>query len=31
MLTHFCRWSGMFYKQESSNMMTQCERCDYRQ
>ena len=30
-LQSICRWSGMFYKQESSNMMTQCERCDYRQ
>lgn len=28
-LQSICRWSGMFYKQESSNMMTQCERCDY--
>lgn len=30
-LQSICRWSGMFYKEESSNMMTQCERCDYRQ
>lgn len=30
-LQSICRWSGMFYKEESNNLMTQCERCDYRQ
>lgn len=29
-LQSICRWSGIFYKEESENVMTQCERCDYR-
>ena len=29
-LQSICRWSGLFYKEDSENVMTQCERCDYR-
>ena len=28
-LQGICKWSGVFYKAESENLMTQCERCDY--
>lgn len=29
-LQSICRWSGLFYKEDSKNIMSQCEKCDYR-
>ena len=29
-LQSICRWSGIFYKEESDTQMPQCKRCDYR-
>ncbi len=29
-LQSICQWSGMFYKEEGTNVMTQCQRCDYK-
>ena len=29
-LQSICQWSGMFYKEGSTNVMTQCQRCDYK-
>lgn len=29
-LQSICRWSGIFYKEESDTPMRQCQRCDYR-
>lgn len=29
-LQSICRWSGIFYKEESETPMPQCKRCDYR-
>ncbi len=29
-LQSICQWSGMFYKEEGANIMTQCQRCDYK-
>ncbi len=29
-LQTICAWSGMFFKEDSENKMTQCQRCDYR-
>ena len=28
-LQSICRWSGVFYKEDADNQMTQCQRCDY--
>ena len=28
-LQSICRWSGVFYKEESDTPMSQCQRCDY--
>ncbi len=28
-LQSICKWSGIFYKEDSDNEMTQCRRCDY--
>ena len=28
-LQSICQWSGIFYKEDSENMMTQCQRCDH--
>ena len=28
-LQSICKWSGIFHKQSSENVMTQCQRCDY--
>lgn len=30
-LQNICRWSGIFYKEESDSPMSQCQRCDYKQ
>lgn len=30
-LQSICRWSGIFYKEDTDHLMSQCERCDYRQ
>lgn len=29
-LQSICRWSGVFYKEDSEHQMTQCQRCDYK-
>ena len=29
-LQSICQWSGMFYKEDPENAMTQCQRCDHR-
>lgn len=29
-LQSICRWSGVFYKEDSDVPMSQCRRCDYR-
>lgn len=29
-LQSICSWSGIFYKEDSENLMAQCERCDHR-
>ena len=29
-LQSICSWSGIFYKEDSKNLMTQCEKCDHR-
>lgn len=29
-LQNICKWSGIFYKEDSENEMTQCQKCDYR-
>ena len=29
-LQSICSWSGIFFKEDSENMMTQCEKCDHR-
>lgn len=29
-LQSICKWSGLFYKEDSKNIMSQCEKCDYR-
>ena len=29
-LQSICRWSGVFYKEDTNATMTQCQRCDYR-
>lgn len=29
-LQSICRWSGIFYKEETEEPMSQCQRCDYR-
>ena len=29
-LQKICRWSGIFYREDSENVMTQCQKCDYR-
>lgn len=28
-LQSICKWSGIFYKDDSENMMIQCKKCDY--
>lgn len=28
-LQSICRWSGIFYKENSENEMSQCQKCDY--
>ncbi len=29
-LQSICRWSGVFYKEDSENTMIQCKKCDYK-
>ena len=29
-LQSICHWSGIFYKDDNENTMTQCQKCDYR-
>ncbi len=29
-LQSICKWSGIFYKEDSTNSMIQCEKCDYK-
>ena len=29
-LQSICRWSGIFYKEDTETPMSQCQRCDYR-
>ena len=29
-LQSICRWSGIFYKEETNTPLAQCQRCDYR-
>lgn len=29
-LQSICHWSGIFYKDDNENKMTQCQKCDYR-
>ena len=29
-LQSICQWSDIFYKEDSENVMTQCQKCDYR-
>lgn len=28
-LQSICKWSDIFYKEDSENVMTQCQKCDY--
>ncbi len=28
-LQSICKWSGIFYKEDTQNEMTQCQKCDY--
>ncbi len=28
-LQNICRWSDIFYKEDTENTMTQCQKCDY--
>lgn len=28
-LQSICRWSGIFYREDSEHTMTQCQKCDY--
>lgn len=28
-LQSICQWSGIYYKEDYSNTMTQCQKCDY--
>jgi len=28
-LQSICKWSGIFFKEDSGNIMTQCQKCDY--
>lgn len=28
-LQSICKWSGIFHKESSENVMTQCQQCDY--
>lgn len=30
-LQSICKWSGVFYKDDTENSMIQCQRCDYNQ
>ena len=29
-LQSICQWSGIFYKEDSKNAMSQCQKCDHR-
>ena len=29
-LQSICQWSGVFYKEDSENTMSQCQKCDHR-
>lgn len=29
-LQNICKWSGIFHKEDSENIMIHCQRCDYR-
>lgn len=29
-LQNICQWSGIFYKEDHENEMTQCQKCDHR-
>ncbi|MBU5487512.1 helix-turn-helix transcriptional regulator [Clostridium sp. MSJ-8] len=29
-LQSICKWSGIFYKEDSDNIMSHCQRCDYK-
>lgn len=29
-LQSICKWSGIFYKEDSDHMMVHCQKCDYR-
>ena len=29
-LQSICKWAGVFYKEDSDNIMIQCERCDHK-
>lgn len=29
-LQNICQWSGIFYKEDRENEMTQCQKCDHR-
>lgn len=29
-LQSICKWSGVFYREDSENQMIQCQKCDYR-
>ena len=29
-LQSICQWSGIFYKEDNENEMTQCQKCDHR-
>lgn len=29
-LQNICKWSGIFYKDESENYLIQCKKCDYK-
>lgn len=29
-LQSICKWSGIFYKDDTQNEMTQCQKCDYK-
>lgn len=29
-LQSICGWAGLFFKEDSEHIMTQCQKCDYR-
>ena len=30
-LQSICKWSGIYYREDSENTMIQCQKCDYKE